>query len=102
MTVTWNPGAGVRQTDQEGRSSGESPSPPPGGAPASLQLLVHPGASSTVCTIFEITRQGAKRWDRRTGTATLPLTRDDLQEMGTPRFLSLACKALVEVLTPPR
>jgi hypothetical protein len=62
--------------------------------------VVQPGARETVCAIVEVSRGGKTRWERRTGLVTVSLTRAELANWGTPRFLQAVCMALADGLSP--
>lgn len=96
--VTWHPGAAVRVVDLEGRAAGLTPPVATSEAPRTIRLSLQVGDGYCVVTVVEVSYHGRVRWERRSGTISLPVARHVLAAHGVPGYVQVVCEELASAL----
>ena len=96
--VTWHPGSQIRVVDHEGRAAGIPAPAITSEAPRTIRLSLQAGDGYCVVTIVEVSFHGRVRWERRTGTISLPVSREVLLAHGTPGYVQVVCEGLSRAL----
>lgn len=99
MVAGWTPSprAMARRTTHDGLAP-DSPPAQAGNGYRSVSIAVHPFRDSSLLTVVVRDHVGRDRWDRRDGTMTLDLSRDDLSGLRTADMLKLICNHVLDAL----
>lgn len=89
--------ARARRTTHEGLAP-DSPPNPRAEFYRSVSITLHPMSKASLLTVVIRDHLGRDRWDRREGTMTLDLTREDLRGLRTQDVLKLVCNHVLDAL----